>query len=316
MKLNIKKARCGKKPLLNRPPGVLAIALLMACSLNAQSVQERTRPRVVVTADPELDDSNSLLRFLLYSTDWQVEGLVYASSQFHWKGDGKGTKWFVPGRKYTRFGLNICPCTSWRWGENEQFIHDAVEAYAQVYPNLKVHDPDYPSPDALRSKIRFGNIEFDGDISKDSPGSDLIKSLLLNAEPGPLFVTAWGGQSTIARALKSIQEQYGLTPQWADIKAKVSRKLVLLPSGDQDDTYANYIKPNWPDVDYRQFTPLWLWGATGRKAAGFHLPDLVLDAGACLRSRAHGRLVPGMGRWQANGERRYLRLFWPGGLYQ
>jgi hypothetical protein len=28
---------------------------------------------------------------------------------------------------------------------------------------------------------------------------------------------------------------------------------VLLPSGDQDDTYAIYIKPNWPDIEYRQF---------------------------------------------------------------
>ena len=42
------------------------------------------KPRVVVTTDPELDDSNSLLRYLLYATDFKTEGLVYASSQFHW----------------------------------------------------------------------------------------------------------------------------------------------------------------------------------------------------------------------------------------
>jgi hypothetical protein len=29
---------------------------------------------------------------------------------------------------------------------------------------------------------------------------------------------------------------------------KVSRKAVLSPSGDQDDTYASYIRPNWPDI--------------------------------------------------------------------
>src|ERR1700752_4691672 len=29
------------------------------------------KPRVVVTTDPELDDSNSLLRYLLYSTDFR-----------------------------------------------------------------------------------------------------------------------------------------------------------------------------------------------------------------------------------------------------
>ena len=76
---------------------------------------------------------------------------------------------------------------------------------------------------------------------------------MLDDKPGPLFITAWGGQSTIARALKSIQEQYEYTTEWVSIKEKISRKVVLLPSGDQDDTYAIYIKPNWPDIDYRQF---------------------------------------------------------------
>jgi len=178
---------------------------LFAEETNAQVSNKDIRPRIVITCDPELDDNNSLIRFLLYSSDLQVEGLIYASSGFHWKGDGKGTKWFVPGREYARFGLDICPCESWRWAKDERFIHEAVEAYAKVYLNLKVHDPNYPAPDDLRSKIRYGNIEFDGDISKDSPGSDLIKSLMLDDKPGPLFITAWGGQSTIARALKSIQ---------------------------------------------------------------------------------------------------------------
>lgn len=212
------------------------------------------RPRIVITADPELDDNNSLIRLLLYSSDLNIEGLVYTSSQFHWKGDGKGTRWFVPGREYTRFGLNLCPCTSWRWAEGERFIHNAVDAYAKVYPNLKTHNANYPAPEVLRSKIRYGNIEFDGDFSKDSPGSDLIKALMLDDKPGPLFITAWGGQSTIARALKSIQQQYAYTAQWEAIAAKISRKVVLLPSGDQDDTYALYIKPNWPLIEYRQFS--------------------------------------------------------------
>lgn len=206
------------------------------------------RPRVVVTTDPELDDSNSLVRYLLFSTDFRTEGLIYASSGFHWKGDGTGKKWSVPNREYFRFGLNLCPCESWRWSPNERFVDDAVETYERVYPNLRVHDPSYPTPAALKSKIRWGNVEFDGDISKDSPGSDLIKSLLLDDEPGPIYLLAWGGQSTIARALKSIHDQYVGTPQWPAIYQKVSRKAILSTSGDQDDTYATYIRPNWPDI--------------------------------------------------------------------
>ena len=224
------------------------------------------RPRIVITADPELDDNNSLIRFLLYSSDVTIEGLVYASSQFHWKGDGKGTKWYVPGREYARFGLNLCPCESWRWAKNERFIHDVVEAYAKAYPNLKVHNPNYPAPELLKSKIRYGNIEFDGDFSKDTPGSDLIKALVLDDKPGPLFITAWGGHSTIARALKSIQDRYQYTTGWEALKKKISRKVVLLPSGDQDDTYALHIKPTWPDIEYRQFRdgPNYGYGATLR----------------------------------------------------
>jgi hypothetical protein len=236
----------------------------------AQYLNKETRPRIVITADPELDDNNSLIRFLLYSSDLDVEGLVYASSGYHWKGDGKGTKWYVPGREYARFGLDTCPCTSWRWAKNERFINNAVDAYEKVYPNLKVHDPNYPLPALLKSKIRYGNIEFDGDISKDSPGSNLIKSLMLDDKPGKLYITAWGGQSTIARALKSIQDEYENTTRWEVIKNKISRKVILLPSGDQDDTYAKYIKPNWPDIEYRQFTggPNYGYGAQLRTKPG------------------------------------------------
>ena len=75
------------------------------------------------------------------------------------------------------------------------------------------------------------------------------KSLLLDDEPGPLYVTAGGGQSTIARTLLSIHDQYANTPQWHDIRDKVSRKLIIAPFGDQDGTYASYIEPNWWEVN-------------------------------------------------------------------
>lgn len=264
---------------------------LLMTSLFANNTVAQTskplKPRIVITADPELDDNNSLIRFLLYSSDLQVEGLIYTSSGFHWKGDGKGTKWFVPGREYARFGLDTCPCESWRWAKNERFIDDAVEAYGKVYANLKVHNPGYPAPEELKSKIRYGNIEFDGDISKNSPGSELIKSLILDDKPGPLFITAWGGQSSIARALKSIQEQFEYGKDWETIKKKVSRKVVLLPSGDQDDTYAKYIQPNWPEIDYRQFkeSPNYGYGAQ----LGARPEDSVYFTAPWMKENVSGR---------------------------
>lgn len=99
-----------------------------------------------------------------------------------------------------------------------------MEAYEEVYPNLRVHDPSYPTPEYLKSKIRIGNIEFDGDISKDTPGSELIKAVLLDDCTDPVFINAWGGASTIARALKSIQDIYEHTDAWKGIREKIIKK--------------------------------------------------------------------------------------------
>ena len=239
---------------MRHPAFALLTALVVGCATatstpgSGATAPRTDKPRVIVTADPELDDSNSLLRYLLYSTDFRTEGLVYASSQFHWKGDGTGKKFSVPDREYFRFGQKLCPCESWRWAPNERFIDDAVDVYERVYPNLRVHHADYPAPAELRSKIRWGNVEFDGDFSKDTPGSDLIRDVLLGDDPAPVYLLAWGGASTISRALKSIQDRHERTAEWPELRAKVSRKAILSLSGDQDDTSAKYIKPNWPDI--------------------------------------------------------------------
>ena len=226
----------------------VGLSLLVGTLGAAATGAAQAKPRVVVTTDPELDDANSLIRYLLYSTDFRTAGLIYASSGFHWKGDGTGKKVSLPNREYSRWGLNLCPCASWRWAPDEHYIDVAVATYARVYPNLRVHDPDYPTPAELQAAIRWGNVEFDGDISKDTPGSDLIKSVLLDDDSAPVYLLAWGGQSTIARALQSIEVQFKGTPQWQAVYQKVSRKAVLSTSGDQDDTYATYIHPNWPDI--------------------------------------------------------------------
>ncbi len=232
---------------------VLALLVVAAARCaGAASPEPGARPRLVITADPELDDNNTLIRALLYSPDVELEGLVYASSKFHWRGDGKGTTQYLASGDYVRYGL--CPCTSWRFAPDEHFIDDIVAAYEKVYPNLRVHDAGYPDPARLKSITKWGNVAFEGDFSQDTDGSNLIKALLLDDRPGPLYVTAQGGESTIARALKSIHEQYSGTPRWPAVRAKVSAKLVIVPSGDQDGTGARYIQPNWPDVRVVEFS--------------------------------------------------------------
>ena len=226
----------------------LGVAALMLGCAAATAQTTPQKPRVIVTCDPELDDNNSLIRYLLYATDFQTEGLIYASSRFHWKGDGKGTTQFIPGEEYDKGKLHLGPQTSWRWAPGERFIDNVVDAYAMCYPNLVANDKNHPAPEEIRSKVRWGNVEFQGDYSKDTPGSDLIKEKMLDDVPGKLFVQAWGGASTIARALKSIEDQYSTTKEWKTIQKKLADKVVLCLSGDQDGTYPNYIHKVYPDI--------------------------------------------------------------------
>lgn len=227
---------------------ILALCAIMfsACSQKQEAPQ---KPRVIVTCDPELDDNNSLIRYLLFSTDFDTEGIIYASSQVHWKGDGKGTTQYIPGREYSRPGRDLGPQTHWRWAEGERFIDNDVEAYGKVYPNLVKHNPDYPSPEYLKSIIREGNVWFEGEMDHDTPGSDLIKQALLDDDPRPVFIQVWGGPSTASRALKSIQEEYEGSPEWEEVKAKVSAKAKFCLSGQQDQTYRDYVQKEWPDVE-------------------------------------------------------------------
>lgn len=219
-----------------------------------------SRARTIVTADPELDDLNSMIRFLLYANEVDVAGLVYASSRFHWSGDGT-TPFFLPEREYTE------PQLSWRWAPGERFIDDAVDAYEQVHPNLVVHDPRYPTADILRSLVRMGNVEFEGDVSEESPGSRLIAETLLDDDPRELHLQVWAGTSTIARALMSIEERYSGSSDWPAIHATVSRKAVLTKFASQDGTYDSYIRPMWPEIRVTD-AATFAWGYLARRVIG------------------------------------------------
>jgi hypothetical protein len=221
---------------------VAALGLVGTAVPAQATTQPHPKPRTVVTTDMEQDDLASLIRYLLYTNELDTQGIIYTSGRFHWAGDGKGTEFFLPDREYDT------PQTSWRWTGTRTIEDQVLKAYAEVYPNLRRHDPAYPSPQHLLSTVKIGNIEFENEMSKNTAGSDLIRKLLLDRDPRPLYLQAWGGTSTIARALKSLEEQYAGTPRWAELKRKVSAKAVILASGFQDETYADYIAPNWPNL--------------------------------------------------------------------
>ena len=176
----------------------------------------REKPRVIATTDGEIDDQNSMIRFLLYTDEWDVEGIIYSSSKFHW--------------------------VDHNWSDTN-WIQEDINLYSQVYDNLIKNDSAYPTPDYLLSEVSVGNIDSVGEMSKETLGSNHIVDVLLDStKPGPVWLTVWGGTNTIARALKTIQEKY------PDKMDEVSKKAIIYIILDQDNTYYDYIKLNWPDI--------------------------------------------------------------------
>jgi len=236
---------------------LLFAVIFIGCSTGPDIIKDK--PRTIITTDGEVDDMDSFIRMLLYANEFDIEGLVYSSSMWHYAGDGKGTLFTsempMTARMYDARTDLRWPGTDW--------MEELIDKYALVYPNLIKHDKEYPAPDYLKSIIRIGNIEFEGDMSKDTEGSDSIKSILMDDEPGPIYLQVWGGTNTIARALKSIEDEYKSTADWQEIYKKVSEKTVLYTILDQDATYKNYIAPNWPDItviyNSSQFGSLAYW---------------------------------------------------------
>ena len=202
---------------LARPLGfaALLLALWWGCATpsGAPSTDPAPKPRVIVTSDGEIDDECSMVRFLLYANEWDIEGIVTSSSQYHSHGHNwAGDDWLVP----------------------------YLEAYAQVYPNLVKHDPRYPSPEYLRERTHLGNVEAEGDMEEPTPGSDhIVKVLLDESDDRPVWPQAWGGPNTIARALKTIEEEH------PEKMAEVAAKARFFFIWEQDSTYQDYIRPHW-----------------------------------------------------------------------
>ncbi|KAH6620509.1 hypothetical protein C7974DRAFT_458719 [Boeremia exigua] len=219
--------------------------------------------RTVVTTDMESDDLASLVRYILYANDLENQGLIYTSSKFHWEGDGENTPFFLPDREYNTSQ------TSWRPTGTTTIEDYLLKAYAEVYPNLRVHDPTYPTPEHLLSITAIGNVDFDGEMAKNTAGSDLIKSLILDKDPRTLYLQAWGGTNTIARALKSLEDTHSASLQWNTTKAAISRKVVILASGFQDNTYMEYIAPRWPVLRVEELSAAYdTWGFNCNRGSG------------------------------------------------
>ena len=191
------------------------LLLLLATMVLGQdnSLMASDKPRVIVTTDGEIDDECSMVRFLLYANEFDVEGIITSSSQYH----SRGHKW-----------------------AGDDWMQPYLDAYAKVYPNLVKHDPRYPTPEFLQARTLLGNVKAEGEMDEVTTGSQRIVEVLLDeSDQRPVWIQAWGGINTIARALKTIQQQHP-----ARI-AEVAKKIRFYFIWEQDETYQKYIRPHW-----------------------------------------------------------------------
>ena len=211
----------------------LLLILCVCCIATVQGFATVEKPRVLVTSDGEIDDECSMIRFLLYSNEFDVEGIVKTSSQYHWQGH----KW-----------------------AGDDWEKPTFEAYGKVYPNLIKHDPGYPTLEYLQSITKLGNVSKNGEMTLETAGSQHIVDVLLDeTDNRPIWLQAWGGMNSIARALKTIEEKH---PEKMEAVAKKCRFYFIW---EQDKTFQSYIREHWatpyniPTIISDQFITFGYW---------------------------------------------------------
>lgn len=193
--------------------------LLLACSLALPAIAAPAKPRVFVLTDieNEPDDAQSLVRFLVYANQFDIEGLV-ATTSVHQP------------RK----------TAAWR-------IKQIVEAYGQVRPNLALHEPGFPTADQLLALITEGRPDYGMQAvgpGMESAGSQALIAAADRDDSRPLWVPVWGGPNVLAQALWTVR-----ATRSPEALAKFVAKLRVYTISDQDDS-GPWIRKTFPELFY------------------------------------------------------------------
>ncbi len=215
---------------------VVTAGLILALAGTVQA-QEKRRICVMTDISNEPDDQESLVRFLLYSNEMDVEGLIASTSV--WKRNNPDTP----------------------------AIHSVIDAYAQVVNNLNTHSPDkpYPTADYLHSITKTGVNGFAMSAvagQLDNEGINHIISIVDKPDPRPIYITSWGGSNTLGGAIMKVRNTR--TP--AEAEAFVA-KIRGYQIGQQDDGQA-YIGHHYPDAFL--IASLDQWKGISRTTPGFN----------------------------------------------
>lgn len=203
------------------------LILLLICSfisvlVNAQTpltYEQPVKQRVVVLTDitNEPDDQESLVRFLVYANEYDIEGIV-ATTSTHLKNKVRKDK-----------------------------IERLVSDYGKIRSNLEKHAPGFPTSEYLQRVIaeHLPLYSMDGvGKGKNSSGSDLLIKAVDKADDRPVWVCVWGGANCLAQALWNVRE----TRSEKEVKKFVS-KLKVYSISDQDFS-GRWIRNAFPDIFY------------------------------------------------------------------
>jgi hypothetical protein len=156
----------------------IILILIMPCSTFGQTISKH---RLIVLSDIEADpdDSQSLIRLLLYSNQIDIEGLI-AITSIHQK-------------------MRVAPET----------IRKIIIAYGKVQPNLLKHKSGFPSEQYLLALVKQGLPVFGMEgvgKEKDSEGSEWIIKVLEKSDERPVWISIWGGSNCLAQTLWKLRE--------------------------------------------------------------------------------------------------------------
>ena len=194
-----------------------AAASASAESAAATGTAPDAKPRVIVISDigNEPDDSESFVRFLLYTDQLDPEGFIAATSTWQ------------------------------REVIHPELMQERIAAYGKVLKNLRVHDKAYPDAARLMALIKRGQPHYGMShvgAGFDTEASDWIIHVVDEPDPRPVWVTIWGGAADLAQALYKVR---ATRPPEA-VKAFVA-KLRVYSISDQDDA-GPWARVNFPEL--------------------------------------------------------------------
>lgn len=194
---------------------VLTGSVSAAVAVPPEAAAERSRLIVLTDIGNEPDDSESMVRLLLYSNDIDIEGLVATTSRHHPK------------------------------DPRSELISRRMDAYGAVLANLRAHDQRYPDAEKLRTRILSGS-PFYGmsgvGKGKDTAASRLVIAAVDRPDPRPVWIAIWGGAADLAQALWTVRD----TRSPEEVKRFVSRLRVHSIS-DQDDA-GPWVRAYFPEL--------------------------------------------------------------------